>query len=314
MASSRPPRDPNAPPCVLITGICGRLGTLTALHLRDRFRVLGLDRRQPRTPLEGVVHHAYDIRSKRTRDVFRAHPIDAVIHLGVMHDRKASDQELHSWNIVGFQKLLDNVERYGVGKLIVLSSADVYGALPDNPQFLGEEAPLLGAQSYGKLRDLVELDMLAQSFFWKHPRTETVVLRPCNIVGKVQNGPSNYLRLARPIRVLGYDPMVQMLSEHDVVRALTLALGAGHRGIFNLRGPGELPLSRILARLRAKPLWLPPVGTVTASRAMARTGWMPFPPEQINHLRYPCTVDGARARKELGFRAEHEIDEILAGI
>ena len=86
-----------------------------------------------------------------------------------MHDPRASDKLHHSWNVVAFQKLLEYVEVYNVPKLVVLSSANVYGPMPENPQFLTEDAPLLGAQSFGGIRDLVELDMVAQSFFWRHP-------------------------------------------------------------------------------------------------------------------------------------------------
>ena len=35
---------------------------------------------------------------------------------------------------------------YNVPKLVVLSSAMLYGPSPDNAHFLGEDAPLLGAQ------------------------------------------------------------------------------------------------------------------------------------------------------------------------
>jgi UDP-glucose 4-epimerase len=52
---------------------------------------------------------------------------------------------------------------------VVLSSANVYGPRPDNPQFLTEEAPLLGSQDFSDIRDLIEVDMLAQSFFWRNP-------------------------------------------------------------------------------------------------------------------------------------------------
>ncbi len=73
--------------------------------------------------------------------------------------------EHHSWNVADFQRLLEFVAQYDVPKLIVLSSADAYGPRPDNAQFLTEDSPLLDDASFSEIRDLIEVDMLAQSFF-----------------------------------------------------------------------------------------------------------------------------------------------------
>jgi UDP-glucose 4-epimerase len=219
VAQARPP-DPaaRAQPtpategAVLVTGICGRLGRLLARELHRTDRVVGVDRRPFDDRPKDIVHHQVDMRRKKMKDIFRGRNIRAVVHLGVLHDPRRSDRERHSWNIVAFQKLLDYMSQYEVPKLVVLSGANVYGPQPNNPQFLSEDAPLLGAQHFGGMRDLVELDMLAQSFFWKHPNTETVVLRPCHIVGRVHNAASNYLRLERPVMVMGFDPMMQVVD------------------------------------------------------------------------------------------------------
>ena len=91
--------------------------------------------------------------------------------------------------------------------------------------------------------------MLAPSFFWKQQTCETVILRPVHILGGVRNAPSNYLRLPWVPTLLGFDPMVQVIHEDDVVDAIVRALTPGVRGIFNVAGPGEVPLSPILREL-----------------------------------------------------------------
>jgi UDP-glucose 4-epimerase len=299
---------------VLVTGICGRLGQLLARRLHRGGQVIGVDRRPfPNRPKD-IVHYQIDMRRKKTRDVFRSGAVRAVVHLGVMHNPRASEKELHSWNVVAFQKLLEYLEQYQVPKLVVLSSANVYGPQPDNPQFIGEEAPLLGAQSFRGIRDLVELDMLAQSFFWRNPKTETVILRPCHILGRVNNAPSNYLRLDRPMTLLGFDPMVQVVHEADVVDAVVRALEPGIRGIFNLKGPGELPLSRILERLGRRPIPVP----ATVARAVLDRLWRyrvtSFPPPELDHIRYICMVDDERARTLLGYRPQRNLDQTLRAV
>lgn len=299
---------------VLLTGICGRLGRLVARQLHRSGEVIGVDRRPFVGKPKDIRHYEVDLRRKKMKDIFRTQNIRAVVHLGAVHDPRASERDRHAWNIVGFQKLLDYMTQYRVPKLVVLSGANVYGPQPDNPQFLTEEAPLLGSQHFGGIRDLVELDMLAQSFFWRHPQTETVILRPCHIVGSVRNAASNYLRLERPVMVMGFDPMIQTIHEKDVVRAIQLALQPGVRGIFNVRGPGELPLSKVLGRLGRQPRVVPSTFARLAIDRLWKVGLTSFPSAQLDHLRFVCMVDDTRAREVLGWAPHYGFDETLDSV
>ena len=299
---------------VLVTGICGRLGRLVTRELHRRTKVIGIDLREFEDKPKDVVHHRLDLRRKKTRDVLRAGEVQALVHLGVMHDLRASHEERHLWNVVGLQHLLEYAAQYRVKKVVVLSSANVYGPRPDNPQFLTEDAPLLGAARFSAMRDLMEVDMLAQAFLWRHPDIETVVLRPCNILGRVRNAPSNYLRAEQPIMMLGFDPMVQVVHERDVVYAIDLALKPGKRGIYNIRGPGELPLSRAFAKVGKKPLALPTTVAERALHSLWRSRIGNFPAPELDFIRYVCMVDDSRARKELGYAPRRDIEGTLESV
>src|SRR5262249_5499474 len=269
------------------------------------------DRRPFPDKPKDVRHEQLDIRRKKLKDVFRSGPIEAVIHLGVMHDPRASQAEHHSWNVAGFQKLLEYVAQFRVPKLVVLSSANVYGPQPDNAQFLGEDAPLLGGARFSEIRDLIEVDMLAQGFFWKHPETETVILRPVHILGGVHNAASNFLRLPTVPTLLGFDPMVQVIHESDVVGAIACALRPGKRGIFNVAGPEPLPLSPAVKILGRPNVPVP----YTLGRMLVQRMWAlrltNFPAPELDHIRYVCMVDDQRARDELGFAPQMSIEETV---
>lgn len=299
---------------VLVTGICGRMGRLLVRQLHRSGPVVGIDRRPFTGKPADIVHHQLELRRRKARDVFRAGGIRAVVHLGTMHNLRESDRAHHSFNVVGFQKLLEYLDQYRVPKLVVLSSASLYGPSPENPQFLTEDAPLLGAQEFSQIRDLVEVDMLAQSFFWKHPDVETVILRPCHIMGRTRNAPSNYARMDRPITVMGFDPMLQVIHERDVTQAITLALQPGVRGVYNLRGPGELSVSRMLRMLGKTPMPVPgPLLKGVLSRLWSyRAGSFPTP--ELDHLRYVCMVDDSRARRDLGFQPRYDLAETLRAV
>lgn len=299
---------------VLVTGICGRLGRVLARLLHREDRVIGIDRRAFIGQPKDIVHHQFDLRRKKTRDVFRNGDIRAVVHLGVMHDLRASSREHHTWNVVAFQKLLEYVAQYQVPKLVVLSSANVYGPSPDNPQFLTEDAPLLGAQHFSEIRDLVEVDILAQSFFWKHPAIETVILRPCHILGTVKNAPSNYLRLDRPLSLMGFDPMVQVVHQRDVAHAMKLALKPGMKGIFNIKGPSEIPLSRVFRILGKRTVPVPSSVMTPVLHGLWRYRLTSFPTPELDHIRYVCMVDDTRAREVLGFAPRFSLEETVRAV
>jgi UDP-glucose 4-epimerase len=312
--SSRLARRPLGEGTILVTGACGRLGKNVVRVLHRTRTVVGVDRRPFPDRPKDVRHEQVDIRRKKLKDIFRSEPIEAVVHLGVMHDPRASQAEHHSWNVAGFQKLLEYVAHYDVPKLVVLSSANVYGPQPDNAQFLTEDAPLLGSARHGDIRDLIEVDMLAQGFFWKHPTTETVILRPVHILGRVHNAASNFLRLPAIPTLLGFDPMIQVLHESDVVRAVRCALAPSKRGIYNIAGPDPLPLShaiRLVGRSRV------PVPYVLG-KAVLRRLWSfrltTFPAPELDHIRYVCMVDDRRARAELGWEPRVPIEETLRSV
>ena len=301
---------------VVITGISGRFGRIVArrLHHELGWEIVGLDRRPMPGRPKDIELHQVDLRSKRARDVFRAGDVDALIHLGVMHDPRARPAELYSWNIAGTTKLLEYCQTYRVPKVVLLSSANVYGPRPDNPQFLTEDAPLLAAQRFPAMRDLVEIDHLVSTFLWRARDLETVILRPVHIAGPVHNAPSNYLRIPRPPVLLGFDPMVQLIHVRDVADAIALALAPGRRGIYNLVGPGEVPLSAVLRELDREPRRIPhPMAKPVLSLAFA-LGVSSFPVAELDFIRYVCMVDGRRAAAELGFRARHGIKETIHAV
>lgn len=299
---------------VVVTGICGRLGRRLARQLHRERTVIGLDRREFVGKPKDIEHHSIDVRRKKARELFRRPDIGALVHLGVMHDPRLGAEEHHTWNVIAFQKLLEYVERYQIPKLVLLSSANVYGPRPDNPQFISEDAPLLGANRFSDIRDLIELDMLAQSFFWRNPGTETVILRPAHILGTVQNAPSNYLRLKVVPTLLGFDPMMQVVHQDDVVRAVRLALRPGVRGIFNIAGPPPVALSRAV-KLLGRP-------TLPIPHAMARAGverlWRwhmtSFPAPELDFIRYVCMVDDRRAREVLGYGPKFDLGSTLRAV
>lgn len=299
---------------VVITGIGGNLGRAVARRLHRRFEVIGIDRRTVRHMPKDIDVEQVDIRRRRVEDVFRRQDLDAVVHLNIMHDPRTRQEEHHQFNIVGTQKVFRLCAETRVPKVVVLSSADVYGPDPRNDQFLTEESALMGGQNFETIRDLIALDMFCNTFFWRHPEIETVILRPVHIVGQVNNAPSKYLRLENPPTIMGFDPMVQLLHVEDLVTAIERALTPGIRGVYNVAGPPPVPLSVILKMLGRSPRPMPePI-----LKTMLKTAWTlklsDWPVPELDHIKYICMVDDTLARDRLGFDHKFGLERILRDV
>lgn len=301
--------DPNG--AVLITGISGRLGRMVASRAHRDYPVIGIDRRPFDNPPKDIVVHNIDIRRKRVEKIFRTRPIRAVIHMAIIHDPRMNREQHHSFNVMGTKKILSYVTRFKIPKVVILSSANVYGPRPENTQFLTEGSPLMAAGRFGDIGDLVLVDLAANTFFWEHPDMETVILRPTHVVGPVHNAPSNYLRLKKVPTMMGYDPMVQVIHVEDVVRALLMALRPGLRGVFNIIGPDPVALSGLIRAIGKPRLPLPAPLFEEGLRMLWRFRMTSFPPPELDYIRYICTLDGTRAKKGMGYKAKYRLKDII---
>jgi UDP-glucose 4-epimerase len=162
------------------------------------------------------------------------------------------------------------------------------------------------------MADAIAVDMMVQSFFWKSPGTETVILRPVHIIGPhMQNLVSRYLRMPRVPTLLGFDPMVQLVHEDDLTDAVVKALADGVRGVFNITGPTQAPLSRVLAVRGSHTIPVP--GPLLAA-ALSRMGALRLTrvsDDELVHLKYACLVDGKRAQTVMGFAARRGLQDAL---
>jgi UDP-glucose 4-epimerase len=304
----RPTRDQGA---YVITGVCGRLGKLLARRLHRLGPVIGIDRRPFPDRPKDVIHVPHPLRRKKVRDVFRRETIRAVIHLGVMHDPREKAATHHVWNVEGFAKLLEYCAAYDVPKLILMSSSSLYGGRPENPLYLTEEAPLMAGSRFGQVSDQIQVDMLAQSFFWRQPGCETVILRPASIVGQVRNAPTTYLRSPKVPVLMGFDPLIQVIHETDVIEAVVAALNPGLRGVFNLAGPTPAPLTAVLRHLGRETYGVPFFLARPLIRRAFKLKLTSFPAEEVDYIQYQCLVDDARARAELDWTPKRSMKQIL---
>jgi UDP-glucose 4-epimerase len=300
---------------VLITGIAGGQGRLLARRLREGYEVCGVDRVPWEGAPRGISVHLVDIRKKKFEDVIRTEMPSAIVHLGFIRHFRTSPRERYDVNVRGTRQLLDHCVNHGVKNLVVFSSSYVYGAFPENPYYMDEDAPLSASRSYPDIRDLVEVDTLASAFLWRYPHIRTCVLRPVNVLGYyVHSMIGQYLRERRVPTVMGFDPMMQFIHEEDVSEAIALALEQGLQGVFNVAGPGEVPLHTAIRETGGRALAIPDFVMRPLFAQLFRFGAIPYPPGAIDYLKYPVTVSGARFVEATRFRPLFGLEEIFHSV
>ena len=302
---------------VLVTGNAGTLGrALVAQLLKDpTIRLIGVDRRPLEKNPAGLEHYALDLRRKSAITTLHRIKPQSIIHLGVIRNpRQHASKRANAYyfNLESTTQLLRLAENLPIRKFVFLSTANLYGPSANTAGILTEDAQLHGANKSPEFRDLVSLDMMMQSFFWKKPDTQTIILRPCHIVGsKLNNAPSRYLRLDTIPTILGFDPMLQLLHVSDLINAIYMSLKSNVAGIFNLSGPDVAPLSRIIRALDRPTIALPEqlLKLFVAGTFFSRQS--PFPTAELEHLKYSCIIDDRRARLELGFKPKKSMMTII---
>jgi len=311
----RPRRGAEPGEKLLITGIAGGQGRLIARRVGDFFKIAGVDR----TPWEGfppnVNMHVVDLRKRKFEDVFRTERPDAVVHMAFVRHFRAEPRVRHEVNVLGTKRVLEYAIAYGVKRIVVLSSSYVYGALPDNPYYVDEDYPLNVSRTYPEIRDLAEVDTLTTAFLWRHPEVVTAILRPVNTLGYyVHSAIGRYLAQPYVPTIMGFNPMLQFIHEEDVAEAVALALQTGAHGVFNVAGPGAVPLKVAIRETGGNAVPIPePFARALFSR-LFRLGLYHTPPGAMDFLKYPCTVDGSAFTRTTGFAPLFSLEDIFASV
>jgi UDP-glucose 4-epimerase len=293
---------------VLVTGAAGPRGRLICQHLAGLgHAVSGIDTEPwPDAP---VAFQRLDHRKRGFEELLRRQRFDAVVHLAVHAGFRLPPAQRHRLNLEGTGRVIQLGAEHGVGKLVVASHASVYGALPDNPYFMTEDAPPSVGRAFPEMQDLVTADLLAGAAMWKHPSMEIVVLRPVHVLGPTSRGVlAGMLRRRLLPVVLGFDPMMQVMHEADEAEALACAIKPGVRGVFNVTGPGELPLSVVVREAGSRAVPLP---EALLGLALGRFGLPHVAHGAMEFLKHPCLIDGARFQAATGFAPRHGLRETL---
>ena len=300
---------------ILITGVAGYWGSRVAARLvnGENNHIIGLDGEQPEKDIKGLDFILADIRNPLMVELLQDEKVDTVCHLDFVHSTRRSESAFDA-NVMGTTKLLGACHEAGVRSVVLKSSTAIYGARPTNSAFLTEGHPVRGSRRYGYLRDLVEREKFCNGFCRRVPDMVVTTLRFSSIVGPTADTPmTRFLRTPWTPSMMGFDPMMQIIHENDVVDALLHSARNGTKGAFNVAAEDPMPLGKMRGLVGKLPLSVfhPFASWGIALLGTARVDLEDYLPIEPDYLRHPWVGDLTRMREELGFVPRYTADETL---
>jgi len=185
----------------------------------------------------------------------------------------------------------------GVDRVVLVTSAMVYGASPDNPVPIAEDAAL-GADADGSVvGDLREIEHLARRSARTHPGLHVTVVRPAAVVGAgVDTLVTRHFEAPRLLAVKGCAARWQFCHVDDLVSALELAAVGEVTGEFAVGCDGWLDTDQIEALSGRRTIELPARLTMATAQRLHRMGLTPASAADLRYLVYPWVVDCAALR------------------
>ena len=214
--------------------------------------------------------------------------VECVVHLAFSED---SDQR----NLIGLLELATEAE---ISRLVVVSSAMVYGAWPNNSIPLSEDAAVRPNPESTFAVHQADAERTALEWADLNPDRQVTILRPTAVASPNASGLiGEALLAAAPIRTRRADPPQQFVHLDDLATAVATVVQLDDSGVFNVAPDGWLTAREVKDLVGARPtirLPIPLPGRL--DRYVARRVGHQAPTGLLPYTRYPWVVANDRLR------------------
>jgi nucleoside-diphosphate-sugar epimerase len=289
---------------VAVTGSAGALGRRVVNDLVAEpsvVRVVAIDRRPQQLSSEKVESVRVDASNsgdQATGELTQAlMGCDTVVHA-------ASDEGRVSHHQVAAEllsRVLDAATDAGVGHVVIISSAMVYGAWDDNQVPLAEDSPVRPNGELAFVAAKLEMEQLTAT--WASTGRRAAILRPATTLA--ESGTSwigRTLRMATTIRPDRVDPPVQFLHYSDLSSAVVTVVIKQASGIFNVAPDGFIGSEGFHQLVGGLQLRMPGDLSDVLLRSGRRLGIRPTPEGIEPYVHAPWVVANDKLRS-LGWQA-----------
>lgn len=256
-------------------------------------RVIAIDRRRPPSGSTKVEAHAAAVGRDDLTDVLAG--CDTLVHLAPEASR-GGDADLVA---ATSEVLFEQAGAAGCLHIVLLSSATVYGARPDNPIPITESEPpaVTGDLSFAVAKLAAERAL--EDWAAAGSGRSIAVMRPTITLSEHGAGwVAKAIRAASAVRPDQIDPPVQFLHRDDLASALSLAARRSLIGYYNV-APDSWIGATVFRELRGDlPVRLPGKVAERARWATRRAGVRPVPDGIDDYVAHPWVIANDRLRAQ----------------
>lgn len=304
---------------VALTGASNYLGIGVMKRLIDDprvDRVIAIDVQKPSLEHAKVIYYKVDLTNPASQQImgriFKNEGVTRCVHLVFTYTLSHNRMLAHELEAIGTMHVLDACYDAEVTRIVGRSTTAIYGARRGNPNFLTErhEPDTHHADSF--VYDKLELERQLMQYGRNHPETSVIILRDCTSIGATSlNYLSRLLLASHTPRVLGYDPMIQLIHEEDLFRAYQMVIMGDSRGIYNVVGKGVVRYSEAIRKLGGGELVLPESILRAGTSVLWGLKMFDVPSTFIDHIKYSWVADGTKAALDLGFVPRYDCFKAL---
>ena len=264
-------------PVVAVTGAARGIGRALTVRLAASpgvKKVIAID--SHRGDIAGVTWRVADVRDPALAG--RLAGADIVVHADYDLAPDSDARPRRAFNVRGAQTVLTAAAAGRVGRVVLVTSTMVYGARPDNPVPLAEDAPLAAEADSSVAGDLLEIEQLARRSPRANPGVEVTVVRPAALVGEdIDTLVTRHFEAPRLLTVKGCAPRWQFCHVDDLVSALEFTVTGGIAGDFAVGSDGWLEQDEVERISGLKSIELPARLTFGTAQRLHRVGVTPAP-------------------------------------
>jgi len=277
---------------VAVTGARGFVGRALLCELdadRSVERIIGVDVVEPDMPVGKLDFVPAAGGAPELAVAFDG--ADVVVHAASEEMLTRDDDAAFAEHVHGAGDVLAAAARAGVNRFLLVSSAMVYGAHPDNDVPLDEDAPLRANPDFGHAYRRMLVEHLVREWAAAHPQVTVTILRAATTLGPGADGFAvRHLESPRLPLIRGHETPLQFLHVDDLAAACRMAVTGGLAGTYNVASDGWLSASEVCALLGRRPVRLPEATAFAAMRRLWPWGLSNLPAGALHYLMHPWVV------------------------
>lgn len=244
--------------------------------------------------------------------------VDVLVHLAAEHDLARTLREPagtgRARRLAEARALTTAAAAAGVEHLVLVTSAMVFGARPDNPVPLPEDGPLRTPDTEGPVADLVAVEEEVAALARLHPSLHVTVVRPAAVVGGgVDTIVTRHFEAPRLLTLKGTRPAWTFCHVEDLGSALAVVTQGTLPSQVTVSSPGILSQEQVeeLSGMRRVEL-SEPVARAAADR-LHRLGVVPVPADDLAYVAHPWATE-PESLIAAGWRPAHDNADCLAAL